>query len=583
MSGYLLALSLGPVQGFIAAARRTRDLWFGSHVLAEVSKAAARFLQTSGATLIFPAPDNAQALQPDSELLVANHILAQLPDGVDPSALASGAREAAEQRWRHFAAATREAVGELALVERIWEEQVQDVLEFYAAWVPWQGEAADYVQQRERVEQILAGRKALRDFRPARGCAGVPKSSLDGAHESVLSSAVRSSESLRRKLKVKRQEHLDAVGLVKRCAPLSPGTEFVSVVRVAADSWIRRKHKTAVGRRVLQEIGKLCQRDFAAPVSNGIYSDFPYDATPLYLSRLAVLKRDDDLKACREALTKIEELLLENFGRRDQPTPYFALLLADGDRMGATLSGIKSATMHRDFSRRLSLFARQAGKIVSDHHGCLVYSGGDDVLAFVPVEECLGAARELHDTFAQQLRAATDDFGNSSVPTLSVGIAIGHCFEPLEDLLNAARAAESAAKAGSCPEDERDGLAIHFWARSAGVIGIRDQWNHGVDKRLARWMGLLHDDKLSKRAIYDLQDLADDYRPWPGEVPPELLRHDLARVLQKKETDGQALPADVITLILNEVQNTDSLARLAKEMLVAGHMAAVCGKGGAGV
>jgi CRISPR-associated protein Cmr2 len=42
MTDYLLALSIGPVQNFIAAARRTRDLWFGSHVLSEISKAAAR-------------------------------------------------------------------------------------------------------------------------------------------------------------------------------------------------------------------------------------------------------------------------------------------------------------------------------------------------------------------------------------------------------------------------------------------------------------------------------------------------------------------------------------------------------------
>ena len=38
----LLAISIGPVQDFISAARKTRDLWFGSHLLSEISKAAAR-------------------------------------------------------------------------------------------------------------------------------------------------------------------------------------------------------------------------------------------------------------------------------------------------------------------------------------------------------------------------------------------------------------------------------------------------------------------------------------------------------------------------------------------------------------
>jgi CRISPR-associated endoribonuclease Cas6 len=38
---YLLSISIGPVQDFIASARRSRDLWFGSWLLSQLSKAAA--------------------------------------------------------------------------------------------------------------------------------------------------------------------------------------------------------------------------------------------------------------------------------------------------------------------------------------------------------------------------------------------------------------------------------------------------------------------------------------------------------------------------------------------------------------
>ena len=38
---YLFSVALGPAQEFIAAARRTRDLWFSSWLLSELSKAAA--------------------------------------------------------------------------------------------------------------------------------------------------------------------------------------------------------------------------------------------------------------------------------------------------------------------------------------------------------------------------------------------------------------------------------------------------------------------------------------------------------------------------------------------------------------
>ena len=42
MTQHLLALELGPVVQIIAAARKTRDLYFGSWMLSEIAKAAAR-------------------------------------------------------------------------------------------------------------------------------------------------------------------------------------------------------------------------------------------------------------------------------------------------------------------------------------------------------------------------------------------------------------------------------------------------------------------------------------------------------------------------------------------------------------
>src|SRR5829696_1712564 len=38
---HVLILTLGPIQDFIETARRTRDLWFGSWLLSELSKATA--------------------------------------------------------------------------------------------------------------------------------------------------------------------------------------------------------------------------------------------------------------------------------------------------------------------------------------------------------------------------------------------------------------------------------------------------------------------------------------------------------------------------------------------------------------
>jgi len=78
---HLFLVSVGPVQTFIASARRTRDLWFGSWLLSELSKAAAHEIVNNrpGNRLIFPAPPNEQLqelLKEGSELNVANKIVA---------------------------------------------------------------------------------------------------------------------------------------------------------------------------------------------------------------------------------------------------------------------------------------------------------------------------------------------------------------------------------------------------------------------------------------------------------------------------------------------------------------------------
>lgn len=86
---HLLSIAVGPVQELIAAARRTRDLWFGSYLLSEISRAVAKSVEADGGKLIFPASADA--------MNVANVILAELPKG-DPKDVAAKAKLAAQTR-----------------------------------------------------------------------------------------------------------------------------------------------------------------------------------------------------------------------------------------------------------------------------------------------------------------------------------------------------------------------------------------------------------------------------------------------------------------------------------------------------
>lgn len=597
MTSYLYVLSIGPVQDFIAAARRTRDLWFGSHLLSEISKAAARTIAESGGELIFPAlKAKDERLNPSIELNafnVANIILAELPEGIKPSDMNEDAKRASREEWKSYAKKARDSAGPIVNQE-IWDEQVNEVIEFYAAWIPI-GE--NYQETRSRVMRLLAGRKSIRDFEPARGRPGIPKSSLDGARESVLKRDKSIPKWLSLRMRLNEGEQLCAVGLTKR---LGGGrVAFPSVIRVALDPWIRgiRRNPGDEANQMINEIWKLCregENSFSTGTGDRLYQGFPFDGQIFYPSRLLRAKdnlegissnsdEDNPFKGDLKKLEQIEKIAI-SLQKRDngglgfgEPNPYLAILVADGDRMGKALSSIDSKEMHQKFSGQLAEFANDARRIVeSEHQGCMVYSGGDDVLAFLPVDHCLKAARDLHDTFEDLLKAYPDQKEKGKTPTLSVGIAIGHSMEPLEDLLGYGRAAEKSAKA-----PDRNGLSVILHTRSGGdPIGVREQWKpagkNGLDERLAEWANMYQQDKFPDKAAYDLRQLAEDYTDWP-EVPQELLSKDLKRLLKRKRASHGAneITADDLKKLMKDVNSPEDLCRRARELVLARSIAEI--------
>lgn len=566
MSEHLLSIALGPVQGFIAAARRTRDLWFGSHLLSEISKAAAAALHHAGAELIFPATSDPLDLEPDSPLIVANKILARLPVGLNPETMGEKARKAAVARWENFAGTTL-AMASGAVQKEIWADQVGDVVEVFSAWAPLNG---DYRHSRARVERLLAGRKCLRDFIPAKGRAGIPKSSLDGARESVLADPDNLGAQARMRAMLKDNEHLDCIGLVKRLA--GEPDRFPSVARIAADPWVRGVAGSPGGREFLGAVSSLCDPAFTSRLREKRFSEFPWEGEVLFPSRVTVLLYYPDLAEHRQALGDIQEIFRKSpFG---EPSPYLAVIVADGDRMGATLSSLDSPEAHRNFSSHLVRFTGKASGILAAHHGCLVYSGGDDVLAFVPLDQALACARSLHDEFAEAMRASGIE---GACPTLSVAVSIGHCQALLEDLLRQARQTERTAKGATRQGgvDTRDGLALSLTTRGAETLEWRRQWTTVPDGILQHWVDLNRSGILPDKLAYDLRNLARDYRrmaesgAW-AKIPGEALQKDVLRIIRKKRSrTGIPLPEDLLMELLGNIGCPDDVDDLSRALIIA--------------
>ncbi|MBK8230642.1 MAG: type III-B CRISPR-associated protein Cas10/Cmr2 [Candidatus Eisenbacteria bacterium] len=173
-------------------------------------------------------------------------------------------------------------------------------------------------------------------------------------------------------------------------------------------------------------------------------------------------------------------------------TPYYAVLNLDVDRMGKWLDGthedspkLRDITtslpnadqkrgifpaLHREISRRQSKLASSPiyDIVERQHLGRVVYSGGDDLLAFLPLATLFRCLTALHDLFR-----APEALG--SKVTLSAGIAITHWRAPLSQALELSREAEEKAKL------TRDRLVVTVDTRSGAPLTAPLPWAHLSD------------------------------------------------------------------------------------------------------
>lgn len=555
---HLILIAVGPVQEFIAASRKLRDLWYGSTLLSELSKSVAAALHAERCELVFPAPANAvKELKQGSALIAANKILAVCPVGVEPAAVVKKAQSVYRAAWL---ARCREAQDRfprgLRLNAERFQSQVEDFGEFYAVWVPLEG---GYADARGRAENLLAARKAARCFSaPAWDGAGLPKSSLDGVRESVFD-AHNTGDT-----RVKRGEVLDAVGAVKRFGGRPP--KFETLSDLATIPWKEGVRALKDGPLALGEFERAVQsvltewpdeRGTASSVNELLYAHNLADA----LDRRGLAGTEVERQA-RQALRPLVEALGE-------PSAYACLLLGDGDRMGRALDALKDAAAHRTFSLALSAFAAQASEIVARHQGGLVYSGGDDVMACLPLHAALDCADQLRRTFENTMHDAFPE--KAEVPTFSVGLVIVHHSDDLGGIRKLAQEAERAAK----DRAGRNALCVIQDKRSGGKMTVFGKWEgngkrQGIVDRLRRLQELYETSGLSSRLGYQLRMVAQSCGAglkWHADGrPANAAASETLRVMRRKQTADGDLSESYVQEV---VRMYDNIRALSDELVIA--------------
>ncbi len=538
MSTAVLIFTFSPVQSFIVEARRAADLYVGSRILSELAKAAAQAI--GAGNLVYPASLNGS---------VPNVIVARVP-AAEAKQIAEDAEQALRCEWCRICQTAHNQFAAWgftdSVFDAIWRRQVNHLWEVF--WAAAEEETSGYRDAYERARAALDAVKRSRLF-AACDEPGI-KDTLSGRREALHRAGQTDYRAVRdfwkdvaadrrvgpSKLRPEGRERLDAIGATKRFCDLA-GQQFPSTSTIAALDFIARAKQRDQGtelrayRDAIVQLGAYRARDDA---------DWPYDGDLLFEETLTPERLKDSYgihQPDKQALQKARQALkaLHN-AAGGAPSPYYALLVLDGDGMGKRISACLEQDdpqgAHAKLSQSLDAFARRVQDIIPTE--CLIYNGGDDVLAFLPLSRALDTAHKLAQAFEQVAQ------NNAPVPgTASAGVALVHHLHPLDAALRAAREAERQAKR----VEGKAALCITAVKRSGEQETAVVKWN-GVEVVKAL-IAHLQRGNLSGRFVADvgstLRAIPDDQPAMlAAELRRQARRHSSERWRQSDEADAFA-------------------------------------------
>ncbi|HRK27390.1 MAG TPA: type III-B CRISPR-associated protein Cas10/Cmr2 [Chitinophagales bacterium] len=472
---HLFLFTIGPVQSFIAQARKTQDLYAGSRILSELCKTGIRKAQSYQAEIIFPYIDadfnNTKSLP--------NRFLAIVPkhETMSFAKIGEAIEKAVREKWEFDAdnilakLLSEGKIKDISTIKNDFDAQIADHLEIYWIFEPI---TDNYSIAYERTEKLLGSVKNVRYFNQqieqGRKC------NLDGVNNALFfgkGSTVSNVTSTTIATGLNENEGLSGVSLMKRFFEME---SFPSIAGIATMDAIFTAFKFDVALpEIIQykkAVNELCNGNFDEQF---LYEE---NLTPKYIikngylkhkiNRKGKTKEQIDIEKNEAANQVLEELKksYESLINAIKPSnikfgKYYAIIHFDGDQMGKLLSGKllkdRESVDLQKFQNRLSQLLREFAKWASEKYllapkGKAVYAGGDDFLGFVNLRYLFEVMEELHCNFdckvnkKLQEQYPLEKDGENYNFSFSAGIAIAHYKEPLNLVLSKAREAEKAAK-----------------------------------------------------------------------------------------------------------------------------------------
>lgn len=574
----MILFTIGPVQSFITAARRTQDLAVGSRLLSWLSQKGLEFASRQGATIVYPRLNTAAGAN------LPNRLVLLAPEGRGVN-LADDLQCEIQRLWTEDLGGKIKA--ELIPIVQLWDVaaagQMEQALEIYWAVKPWDGQDSTYLPAYREASLGLNARKSLRAY-PSSPQPGV-KCTLCGIRSALNKTDPKTdweTLSVHYGSRILREnERLCAVCAAKRLGyeagfkPLDGVVHFPSTSDIAVASFRTaiEKNWAALQQPAIAFLGALQDSQIIARSQNLdqgtfrnldgdlFFKDFYRAGERVAEISTVTLSKDaqDKIVGCLQNL--IDSLVEKKLD--PPPNPYYAILVIDGDKMGElfddpdgvyTGSPVTQKEQHKKISAALN---RVAGRMAKDagqkFQATVIYSGGDDALFFLPVDTLLSAANDLRKVFVEELIA--EGFPGRHA---SAGAAIVHHQAPLGRSLAAARSAGAEAK----DLYDRDALAVWLLRRSGEPRRARLHWDQDLIAGLGEYRQLVAQGSISGALAYEFQDEA-------VVLPDRAIELELKRLLERHRSSallptGAASLADRLLAGMNGIIHLPSVSRAAQ-------------------
>jgi|Deesub1362B_J571_1020462.scaffolds.fasta_scaffold00176_37 CRISPR-associated protein Cmr2 len=412
---------------------------------------------------------------------------------------------------------------------------------------------------------------------------------------------------------VKEGERLCGVCLTKRLFPeiikdelaLTAKVKFPSTAEMASigekrkmSSEVKERFKKTFEKFETTLKSKNSGKSLPETESVPAIKDFDIDGQFLMKNsyREDYFKKEYSLDVKEEDFKEILQFLQEN---KINPLAYYAILQMDGDNMGRWLKGefnpeIKrlihpkatnallayateeekerlynilcsshpnSPSLHQAFSRRLSEFALEhVRRLVEEkYYGRLVYAGGDDILALLPIEGALGCAYDLQRSFQEVI---------SPKATMSAGILIVHYKYPLYLALKEVADTEKMAK----NYFEKDAFCLRILTHSGHIRQTGGKWSliPFIEELICKFKNR----KISSRFPYQFLETIerlllperreDRRRIKPSDEIFEVIKTELQRIYDRKikEESEKEFLEKILKCYLNYEFSYDDFANI---------------------